>query len=185
MGCKGSGSGTERGMPRPCQNGRKTPVTSGHPRTAWIASDLGTRRSPPLPETTFYAAGGGFESCRARSQVRANCPTRFVRAASGPSTSSTSASRALRRRHVRGRCGLDGPRVLVEQRGELVRREDPVALGHELTDLLPVRVVGEQHHDATYRRNAARTAAAVEPKYSGGSMKPHSWNAEPLVRARR
>src|SRR5580658_5852732 len=38
---------------------------------------------------------------------------------------------------------------------------------------------------ATYRRNAARVAAAVELKYSGGSMKPHSLNAEPLVRARR
>jgi hypothetical protein len=37
----------------------------------------------------------------------------------------------------------------------------------------------------TYRRKAARTAAAVELKYSGGSMKPHSLNAEPLVRARR
>ena len=37
----------------------------------------------------------------------------------------------------------------------------------------------------TYRRNAARTAAAVELKYSGGSMKPHSLNVEPLVRARR
>src|ERR1700728_2764651 len=40
-------------------------------------------------------------------------------------------------------------RVLVEQSGELLRREDPVALGHEFTDLLPVRVVGEQHPDAT------------------------------------
>ena len=50
---------------------------------------------------------------------------------------------------------------------------------------VPVRVVGEQHPDAIYRRNAARTAAAVELKYSGGSMKPHSLNAEPLVRARR
>jgi hypothetical protein len=28
------------------------------------------------------------------------------------------------------------------------RREDPVALGHELMDLLPVRVAGEQHPDA-------------------------------------
>ena len=37
----------------------------------------------------------------------------------------------------------------------------------------------------TYRRNAARVAAAVELKYSGGSMKPHSWNVRPLVRARR
>ena len=48
----------------------------------------------------------------------------------------------------RGRSGLYGLRVLVEQCGELLRREDPVALGHELTDLLPVRVVGEQHADA-------------------------------------
>jgi hypothetical protein len=38
---------------------------------------------------------------------------------------------------------------------------------------------------SAYRRNAARTAAAVELKYSGGSMKPHSLNAAPLVRARR
>ena len=37
----------------------------------------------------------------------------------------------------------------------------------------------------TYRRNAARTASAVELKYPGGSMKPHSLKAEPLVRARR
>ena len=36
-----------------------------------------------------------------------------------------------------------------------------------------------------YRRNAARTAAAAELKYTGGSMKPHSLKAEPLVRARR
>ena len=35
-----------------------------------------------------------------------------------------------------------------------------------------------------YRPNASRTAAAVELKYSGGSMKPHSLNAQPLVRAR-
>ena len=32
---------------------------------------------------------------------------------------------------------------------------------------------------ATYLRNAARVAAAVELKYSGGLMKPHSLNAEP------
>jgi hypothetical protein len=38
---------------------------------------------------------------------------------------------------------------------------------------------------AAYRRNAVRTAAAVDLKYSGGSMKPHSLNAEPLVTARR
>ena len=36
-----------------------------------------------------------------------------------------------------------------------------------------------------YRRNAARTAAAVELKYPGGSMKPHSLNATPPARARR
>ena len=40
------------------------------------------------------------------------------------------------------------PRMLVEQCSELLRREDPVALGHELTDLLPVRVLGEQHPEA-------------------------------------
>ena len=33
---------------------------------------------------------------------------------------------------------------IVEQCGELLQREDPVALGHELTDLLPVHVVGER-----------------------------------------
>jgi hypothetical protein len=96
----------------------------------------------------------------------ANCPTRFVRPTSGPSTSSTSPSRALRRQHARGRCGLDGQRVLVEQCGELLRRRSLAA-------------------PTTYRRNAARTAAAVELKYSGGSMKPHSLNGRPLVRARR
>ncbi len=36
------------------------------------------------------------------------------------------------------------PALLVESCGELFRREDPVALGHELTDLLRVGVVGEQ-----------------------------------------
>src|SRR6202034_2005495 len=30
-------------------------------------------------------------------------------------------------------------------------------------------------------RNAARVAAAVELKYSGGSMKPHSRNVRPLL----
>jgi hypothetical protein len=43
----------------------------------------------------------------------------------------------------------------------------------------------ERVRTATYRRNAARAAAAVELKYSGGSMKPHSLNTEPLVTARR
>ncbi len=38
--------------------------------------------------------------------------------------------------------------VLVESCGELFRREDPVALGHELMNLLPVGVVGEQDPDA-------------------------------------
>jgi hypothetical protein len=55
------------------------------------------------------------------------------------------------RRHVALRLArrrLVTVRVLVEECGELLRREDPVALGHELTDLLPVRVVGEHHHDA-------------------------------------
>ncbi len=42
-----------------------------------------------------------------------------------------------------------GPRLAqIYGRVRHLRREDPVALGHELTDLLPVRVVGEQHHDA-------------------------------------
>ena len=35
--------------------------------------------------------------------------------------------------------------MLVEQRSELLRREDPVALSHELANLLPVCVVGETH----------------------------------------
>src|ERR1700744_2426448 len=43
--------------------------------------------------------------------------------------------------------------ALAEQCGELLRREDPVALGHELTDLRPVGVVGEQHTDAIAARS--------------------------------
>ena len=46
------------------------------------------------------------------------------------------------------RDGLRWQRALVKQRGELLRREDPVALGHEFTDLLPVRAVGKQHPNA-------------------------------------
>jgi hypothetical protein len=46
------------------------------------------------------------------------------------------------------RLGTTASGVLVEQCGEFLRREDPVALDYELTDLLPVRVVGEQHPDA-------------------------------------
>jgi len=42
--------------------------------------------------------------------------------------------------------------LLVEQRGELLRRQDPVAFGHELADLLPVWVVGEHHPDAIAAR---------------------------------
>ena len=38
--------------------------------------------------------------------------------------------------------------LLVEQCGELLRSDPPVALGHEFTDLLPVGVVGEPHPDA-------------------------------------
>ncbi len=37
----------------------------------------------------------------------------------------------------------------------------------------------------TYRRNAARVAAAVSLKYSGGRMKPHSRNFTPSLTARR
>lgn len=37
---------------------------------------------------------------------------------------------------------------MVEYRGELLRRESAVTLGHELTDVLPVGVGGDQHHDA-------------------------------------
>ena len=33
------------GVPRPCQNGRNTAVTSGHPRTPRTIADLGVRRS--------------------------------------------------------------------------------------------------------------------------------------------
>jgi catechol 2,3-dioxygenase-like lactoylglutathione lyase family enzyme len=40
------------------------------------------------------------------------------------------------------------PVLLAEQRGELFRRDDPVAFGHELTDLRPVGAAGKQHHDA-------------------------------------
>jgi hypothetical protein len=46
------------------------------------------------------------------------------------------------------RLGTTASGVLVEQCGEFLRREDPVALDYELTDLLPVHVVGEQHPDA-------------------------------------
>jgi hypothetical protein len=38
--------------------------------------------------------------------------------------------------------------ALVEPFGELFGREDPIALGHELADLLPVGVVVEQHPEA-------------------------------------
>jgi len=37
----------------------------------------------------------------------------------------------------------------------------------------------------SYRPNAARVAAAVALKYSGGRMKPHSWNLTRSVMARR
>jgi hypothetical protein len=43
----------------------------------------------------------------------------------------------------------------------------------------------ERARTTTYRQNAARVAAAVELKYSDGSMKPHSLKFWPLVRARR
>ena len=39
------------------------------------------------------------------------------------------------------RLGTTASGVLVEQCGEFLRHEDPVALDYELTDLLPVRVV--------------------------------------------
>jgi hypothetical protein len=42
-------------------------------------------------------------------------------------------------------CGFDGQRGLVELCSELLRCEGPVALGHEFTDFLPVRVFSEQH----------------------------------------
>jgi hypothetical protein len=34
-------------VPQPCQNGRETAVTGGHPRAPRMASDLGTRRLTP------------------------------------------------------------------------------------------------------------------------------------------
>ena len=43
------------GVPRPCQNGRKTADTSRHPRAARMASDLSTRRLTPAP-TNFQQA---------------------------------------------------------------------------------------------------------------------------------
>ena len=48
--------------------------------------------------------------------------------------------------------------MLVEQCGELLRREPPVALGHELTDLLPVGTVREPHP------NAARAGSRGEER---------------------
>jgi len=55
----------------------------------------------------------------------------------------------------------DGRRVLVEKCGELLRREDPVALGHELTDLLPIGVVGEPHHDAITAASRRKERVAI------------------------
>jgi hypothetical protein len=40
------------GMPLPCQNERKTMVTSGHPRTSKMAFYLGAQ-ADPLRETHF------------------------------------------------------------------------------------------------------------------------------------
>ena len=75
---------------------------------------------------------------------------------------------------------------------ELVRPRSPdQRLAASLVGRAPERAsvagleVVAQARTATYRRNAARTAAAVELKYSGGSMKPHSLNAEPLATDRR
>ena len=46
-------TGPTRAVPRTCQNGRKTTVTSGHPRASRTASDLGMAQVDPLRETTF------------------------------------------------------------------------------------------------------------------------------------
>jgi hypothetical protein len=99
--------------------------------------------------------------------------------------------------------------ALVEQHDELLRREDPVALDHEVTPYPnatttdPHRHLGQRQaqsvdplddvlrsryrraHATTYRPNAARVAAAVSLKYSRGLIKPHSLNATPFSTARR
>ena len=43
---------------------------------------------------------------------------------------------------------MRGPSTLFEQRTKLLWSEYPVALGHEFSDLLPVRVAGEKHPNA-------------------------------------
>ena len=63
---------------------------------------------------------------------------------------------------------------LVEQGDELLRREDPVAFGHELVDLLPVRVVGEHHTDAiaacrTVTSGSARQSVRIRSTMSSGT----------------
>jgi hypothetical protein len=40
-------------VPRACQNGRETAVTSGHPWISRTASDLDTCRLTPCLKTTF------------------------------------------------------------------------------------------------------------------------------------
>ena len=51
--------------------------------------------------------------------------------------------------------------MLVKQYGELLRRDDLVALGHERTDLFSVRVVGEHHHDAITAGSRGEVRVAI------------------------
>ena len=87
----------------------------------------------------------------ARARVRERARHRARQRSSSPRASRGSAARAaVTHAQLRKPANLQSrrPALLVEQCGELLRRQDPVALCHELTDLLPVRVVGEQHRDA-------------------------------------
>src|SRR6185437_10787537 len=50
--------------------------------------------------------------------------------------------------HVKPTATLELSGSLIEQCGELLRRQNPIALGHKLADLLPIRVVGEKNANA-------------------------------------
>jgi hypothetical protein len=117
-----------------------------------VASSPGQRRLESQAENRgsedSEQLGVADEQAPDPGEQQHNLPHLVTMKASEMVQSSLSEHAALRSRHAHGRRRLDGQRVLVEQCGELLRREDPVALGHELTNLLPVRVVGEHDHDA-------------------------------------
>src|SRR5690242_13408555 len=118
---------------------RRTPICSppiaagsamSGERCARTPSAAGTVTSTPLPITKTT----GFAKATARPNT-SGWPG--LRPSTTRTTCSTSTPTSVRPDIGRPYLG-----------GELLRREYPVALGHELTDLLPVRVVGEQHPDA-------------------------------------